>query len=161
MFLRGLIVAFLLGVLAFGASAHRVGVPLSTIEWNANTQSWEVVHKLSLHDVEKKVHALGKSSDFLSTEAGRAWLRDFVDQRFVVSGGQTAPNFVGIEYDHDVVWIYYELKPADSALKIVSNLRFDSEAKLYNLLNITREENVESYIFREGNRAIVTNLGAP
>lgn len=161
MAIRSLILSFLLSVFAFSASAHRVGVPLSTIEWNANTQSWELVHKLSLHDVEEKTRALGKPSNFLTTDIGKVWLREFVDQRFVVSSDQSAPAFVGIEYDDDVVWVYYELEPTDSDFKIVSNLRFDPEVKLFNLLNITRENSIESYIFREGNRSIVTNLGAP
>ncbi|MGH1420455.1 MAG: DUF6702 family protein [Hyphomonas sp.] len=161
MFLRGLFAYLLFTLFAFTAAAHRVGVPLSTIEWNANTQSWEVVHKLSLHDVEKKVHLMGETSDFLTTNRGQKWLREFVDRRFLVTGGPTQPQFVGIEYDADVVWIYYQIAPTDSLVTITSNLRFETDEKLYNLLNITREDSVDSHIFRDGNQIIETKLGKP
>lgn len=158
--MRILIASFVCGLFCLGASGHRVGVPLTTLERSDSSQTWELIHKLSLHDVEAEMRKLRKPSDFLGTEAGDAWLRNFVERRFVVSGNAAALDFVGIEYDDDVVWVYFQLESLDADLKITSDLRFNHETTLFSLLNISQNGETESHIFREGNRSIVVDLGS-
>lgn len=158
--MRVLIASFVFGLFCLSASAHRVGVPLTTLEQSDSSQAWELVHKLSLHDVEAETRKLGKPSDFLGTEAGDAWLRNFVERRFVVSGNAAVLDFVGIEYDDDVVWVYFQLESLGADLKITSDLRFNHETTLFSLLNISQNGETESHIFREGNRSIVVDLGS-
>ena len=122
--------------LLFGqvADAHRVGIPVTTIEWNDRSQVWEIIHRLSAHDMEDAfgpgtdLGALGQSE--LNTE-----ISSYVDSKFQILGIMSL-EFVGAEIDRDIAWAYYELSGLDQTVVVRNQLLQDAEATSVSLINV-------------------------
>ena len=81
---KSLLIGLLLGgFFAMPAVAHRVGMPVSSIEWNDRSTKWEITHRLSAHDLEK---ALGPDVNLasLSDEEYQKIVGEYVQSKFFV-----------------------------------------------------------------------------
>ena len=92
------------------ASAHRIGIPVTTIEWNAQTEVWEVVHRVSAHDLEKYFSGRADLNTLYDAPEGIAMLGAYSASAFDVAGTQIELSYIGAELDRDQVWIYCEMR---------------------------------------------------
>ena len=132
-------------MLGVPAHAHRVGIPVTTIEWNDRSQVWEIIHRLSAHDLED---ALGPGTDLgaLSPQELNQTLSSYVEDWFQIAGIMSL-NFVGAEIDRDIVWSYYELSGLDQTIVIRNQLLQSAEATSVSLINVETRRGRESLTF--------------
>jgi hypothetical protein len=142
-----LIVAAMCAVAAAGgAGAHRVGIPVTSIDWNARQSIWEVVHRVSAHDLDAAFGS-ARTTRMLETEAGLSELGNYCAQNFSVEGQGLTINFLGAELEGDDVYIYFELSAPDQVLLIDSNLLSEAGQTVFAHVNVDGAAGVESYIF--------------
>ena len=149
--IRGVLVGGVLMACAASASAHRIAAPMTVISPNARTGLWEVVHRISVHDMEPLLLAAGVGTAGEEGEAALlAFAGDYVADRFDVEGTR-APvrlDFVGAEVDGDFVFVYFE---------------FDSDDQPVVLRNAIMVDDAESFGFafvnvEDGQGAVVTGM---
>lgn len=131
--------------LSLPADAHRKEVPVTEIEWNAQTDKWEVTHRLSAHDFEE---ALGAGVDVYSLDSNELNEKaaSYVQSNFQIAGFMFL-RFVGAELEDDTVWAYYELWGRDQTIIVSSRLLTEIDATAATLVNVRTGETVDSYVF--------------
>lgn len=97
---------------ASGAFAHRAKRALTTVTWNARTQTLEVVHRLHAHDAQQALMSVsGLAHPVLSELEPRARLALYVEKNFVLTHGDGAPlalKLIGAQLDGDHVLVFQE-----------------------------------------------------
>ena len=130
--------------LASPARAHRVGVPITEITPNPRTGLWEVVHRLSLHDLEAQLISEGIApTDFYDSAERDRRVRERIARQFGLEGRDTALrlDYVGHETDRDFLWVYFEFESPDQAVEIDNTLLFEGNtATGHALVNIRNGE---------------------
>lgn len=138
------------------ASAHRIGAPLVTLEWNQANNTWELTERLSAHDVEDLLREKQIAPDFIETMEGINWLGQLGLDQFpiIAEGGQI--HFIGAEAVDGNVWIYFEIQELPAELFVDCNLLMDSGQAKMCLLNISKGQKTDSYLFQpqDGARSI-------
>ncbi|MEO0810936.1 MAG: DUF6702 family protein, partial [Pseudomonadota bacterium] len=110
------------------AFAHRAATPISEIEWNPNSQVWELVHQVSAHDLEPVMLERGISPDILyDTPQGMLEIGKYVLNRFQIVGrsSELKITYLGAQKDQDFVWIFCELSGAEQDVLIKSDILAD------------------------------------
>jgi len=138
------------------AWAHRQKQALSTIEWNARTNTLEVTHDLHAHDAEQVLAKLGLiTSPDLTGLRARARLALYVKQNFQLStlNGQAIDlTIIGAEtgstYTH--VYMEAELTELPSGLLITDTLLQDVFVDQVNQVNISLSNTLRSVVFVAG-----------
>ena len=109
--LKSLLLALLL-CLSSAASAHRFHFGMTDISYNARTESTEIVHTYTAHDIDALLLNLyGRQFD-LSDEEDQAVLRTYVERHFWLAdkdGKKLPVRWVGMTADAQSVVIYQEL----------------------------------------------------
>ncbi len=133
------------GLAALPTYAHRVGVPITTIEWNDRSDRWEIIHRLSAHDIED---AFGPGTDLgeLSQLAFSQTMAEYVQSKFDILAFMSL-RFVGAEIDGDTVWVYYELIGRDQFVILRSQLLLETEVTASALVNIETSQGLQSFTF--------------
>jgi hypothetical protein len=135
------------------AFAHRVEACFSTVEWNADASTIEVVHRLHQHDAEVAIGAAaGSNLDVDITKVrNQARAALYAEERFAVSTGGKLLDFeiVGAELRDDSVWIYREVKwpAAPGELVIADTILRDVFPAESNMVNIKMGARVRSLLF--------------
>ena len=146
--IRSALIAVLAGVLfAVPAYAHRIGIPVTTIDYNQASDKWEVVHRLSAHDFDKLMASKISPAKLYASQEGLAQIEDYTETAFRLTGEGAELVFIGAELDRDMVWIYYELESASEAIEIDSNLLMGTGRTSHALVNISGRDGVTSLIF--------------
>jgi hypothetical protein len=135
-------------VLASPASAHRVGVPVTTIVWSEQSQTWDIMHRLSVHDVDQHFSGSVSGDDLYATPEGQATLGDYVSNAFQIKGHDLDLKFVGTEVDADQLWVYFELKAPPQTVEIESNILFGDGATSFTVVNVKGSGGTQSLMFR-------------
>jgi len=147
------------------AEAHRQGFPLTRIEWNTETQVWEVTHRANIHDFDVAIPALLQMETLQSAETLRA-----IDRRIradVSITGDIELDYIGAERDGDFVYAYYELHADDPVVHIDSDLLLAERpagqhaAPEECLVNVIAEGGVQSRVFRAGDGPAEFRLVVP
>lgn len=137
-----------LTVLSAGtASAHRVGVVLTTIEPNPRSGKWEVVHRLPAHELDHFLLRLGiEPETFYTTPDGQQALAAFVTERYRISGDKSAISlsYVGVETELDWIWVYFEFDSPVQPVRI-DNRMFIGESQFgeHAITNVKSLDGVE------------------
>lgn len=154
MSLRGfkmLCLALLLSM-STAASAHRFHFGMTDISYNARTESTEIVHTYTAHDVDALLLNLyGRQFD-LSDPDDQAVLRTYVERHFWLAGqdGKKLPvQWVGMTVDAQSVVIYQELTktPLSAAATIGQGVLVDFLPEQVNTVNLNEGGAVRSLTF--------------
>lgn len=132
-------------LLSVPAHAHRVGIPVTTIEWNERSETWEIIHRLSAHDVED---LLGKSAILgeLDQSELNSQIGGYIQSKFQLLGIMSL-NYVGAEIDRDTIWAYYELTGMDQTVVVRNQILQEAEATSVSLVNIETADRRSSLTF--------------
>lgn len=125
--LASVMMAGLAVLMALPAAAHRISVPVTTISPNPRSGQWEVVHRLSAHDMETALLEEGAGGAvWLDTEAGMAAAQAYVEQRFAITGrsGDIVLDLVGAEVEGDDLFVYFEFDSPDQDIIVENGLMF-------------------------------------
>lgn len=156
----GLLLAF---VLAIPAAAHQQKVTISTLEHNSRTGMLEVVHFIPLHDAEHALRAQGvKAPDVVNdVESRRAFAR-YVAARFRVEANNAPIDLIvlGTDIEGGRLLVYQEAPSpgAGSELLLHAQILTDVWARQENRVNMGTGTNVETLIFRTGDRPSLARL---
>lgn len=147
----GLVSALWLVAGLLPASAHRVGIPVTTLEWHEPSGSWHLIHKVSAHDLEPALGVEGLArEEIYETRDGQARIARYVLENFTLKGHRAAVEFsyIGAENDADQVWIYFELRSPDQLLSIRNTLLHGRQTEgAHALVNVHNRGGVETLLF--------------
>ena len=132
------------------ASAHRVGIPLTTLEWHEPSGRWHLVHRLSSHDFAGQIPEIGDAG--LDTREAQEGMARFILSHFQIRGTKDTVRFsyLGAEEDADSFWIYFELASTDQDIVIDNRLVLEdaeNDPRRHALVNISAGEGVTSLLF--------------
>ncbi len=149
--------AIALAALASPAAAHRLGVPVTTIEYNDRTELWEVVHRISAHDLEAVMVDLVPLDGLYDTRDGVLAIGRYVDAHFTIFGpeGEAALTYLGAELDRDMVFVYFEAADL-TPRRVDSDLLLVDDPRAHALVNIATPNGLETLVFvaADGPKAI-------
>ena len=154
-----ILAAALLAFAAGGrAEAHRANFALTSIEWNAEAGSLEVIHRLHTHHALDAVRLeSGAAAPTLEDTAALAMLGVYVQRRFDIRGPDDAPialEFVGAEVEGDYALVYQEAvlpRPPDR-VAVRDDILADVLEDQINHVNVRLEGPVATLMFREAQR---------
>ena len=133
--IKGLLASVICAALiAAPAMAHRLGVPVTSIEWNSRSSVWEITHRMSAHDFEA-AQAPGFDLGSLSDADLQQKVSTYIQSNFQILG-LMGLNYIGAETAGDHVWAYYELSGFDQPVLIRNQLLLDTDATSSSLVNI-------------------------
>ncbi len=161
--LAALVATASLLLLPLTAAAHRVGIPITTLEWHGPGEVWHVVHQLSVHDFSPLVDGLDDGR--ISEPDVQAAFGRYVIEHFSISG-QTETiemSYLGAEEDADSFFVYFILSTPDQSIRIDNKLAFagDADERRHALVNIEAGEDISTLIFTAKGDVKTVTLNRP
>ncbi|QIE60466.1 hypothetical protein G5B37_13100 [Rasiella rasia] len=149
----------LLFPLLTASTSHKFYVSITTIEYAQKEQSLQIITKIFLDDIEDALEArYGKKFRFNSTketEAETKVLKDYVFQKFKVNvnGSPATLNFIGKEYDIDVVKCYIEIPNVTqlSTIEIENKVLLDMFDEQQNIIHVKNNKTRRSLVLEKEN----------
>ena len=146
-------------VLFTSASTHKFYVSITNIEYVQSEESLQIITKIFIDDVEDALEKrYGMKFHFDSdseTEQEGALLKKYILQKMKISvnGTPVEYNYIGKEYDIDVVKSYIEVKGISDFSKIeVENLvLFDAFEEQQNIIHVKSGDKRRSLILEKEN----------
>jgi hypothetical protein len=150
------------------ASAHRTSSSLTTMVWIDTEQSFEITHRLHLHDVQQALrNVIADPSTTIFDVKGQAELILYMDETFTAAstGGPIALEPIGAEVEGDYVYVYQEAKlTALPAVLSITDITFhDIYGEQENQVNLEYNNQVTSLVFNvsENTAKVVKLAKAP
>jgi hypothetical protein len=144
--------------LSLGVSAHRMPLGMTTVTYNPNTDSVEIVHRLHRHDAEQAMQqVIAEPGVDLMEVSVQARLALYVEAHFKIArvadgkpGKALALELVGGELDGDYVLVYQEL-PGQLPLEIAvrDDILRDLFPEQVNRVNVTTDAGTKSLVFKQ------------
>ena len=133
--------------------AHYQPEALTTISYNPNTKSTEIVHRLHAHDAERILEELpdGMDTDIDSVE-GKARIALYIEERFELTeqNGKKLTNIklIGAELEGDTLYAYQEFTDAlNPSFRIRNDILRDILPNQVNTVNILTKAGVRTLVF--------------
>ncbi len=146
-------VVFIACAWAPSASAHRVGIPVTTIEWNAHADAWDIIHRLSAHDFSDDVDGL-ENADFKKPET-QIILGEYIIEHFTMVGEAEGIeiSFLGAEEEADSFYVYFQLVTEDQTVQIRNQLLAAGRGddRRHALLNLNNGKATKTLFFTGNN----------
>lgn len=152
----GALTASLLGLGLDPAWAHRLAFSLSSVEWNAEDQSLEVIHRFHTHHaIDAVARAFETGAAAFDTLESQARLGVYVADRFALRAADGAPiplEMVGVEVNGDFVFVFQEAPMAaePATLTARSTILHEMFTDQRNQVNITLGGAAHTLNFRPG-----------
>lgn len=143
--------------LSLGVAAHRMPLGMTTVTYNENTDSVEIIHRLHRHDAEQAmIQVIAEPGVDLMEVAVQARLALYVEAHFQIArvvdgmpGQALGLELVGAELDGDYVLIYQEYPghlPSDIAVR--DDILRDLFPEQVNRVNVTTAGGTKTLIFK-------------
>jgi len=138
---------------SYGLYAHRVSSALTTVVWVESEKSFEITHRLHLHDVQAALrNVIADPSTTIFSPEGQAELILYVSEAFEVSGDSVEPIVLtplGAEVEGDYVYIYQEanLERVPSNLTVLDLTFLDIYGPQENQVNVEYDGTIQSLVF--------------
>lgn len=158
--LRNIAACLALACLPLTAAAHRVGIPVTTIEWNPGSETWEIIHRLDSHDFDPVMHQSTLPSKLYATTEGILAIGDYIHENFSISG-DIETQYIGAEQEGDFVWIYFEMQAPDQIIEIRDHLLMREGTASTALVNVKTPSGITSLVYTNGDAPKMVNLRRP
>ena len=144
-------IAGLMYVFSQTSSAHKYYFSLTEMEWNTESQTFEVVVDLSTHDAEYALSAIYNEKIFLDSKNFESLLQHWLDKHLILLLNDTATDWqwIGIEGTHKKISIFLEsqvIQP-NSRVKLENTLLTQVFSKQVNTVNVKISNQKKSYTF--------------
>lgn len=155
--MKKIIAGFVFFLFSFLAEAHPFHVSVCELEYNANSQRYELALKIFTDDFTKAL----KEYDTKQTEidllgedkALQPLLENYLNLYFIIREGEQSLelSYVGKEGDEDAVWFYFEVASVapGKALYVKNLILFDQFDDQSNLLHYRCGIESNSYMFKK------------
>jgi len=125
--------------LAANAVAHRYFFSITDLALNENSQSIEVIHQITAHDIDNAIAEAKQIHFSVAHPEYEGIIRQYIEEHFQLHYQNKAVslNWIGLEMNKGNVFIYQEAEFNHSliGLKITNNLLIDSYPKQINTVN--------------------------
>jgi hypothetical protein len=162
--IRGIVVAALVAVAAIPASAHKFHTSLANVDYRRESETIEISLRLFADDLEASASTLHGSRVEIGTgEASERAVFDYVKSAFRLrdaSGAPIALEWVGLEPQSDVVWVYVEARSSKGldGVTMANTLFFDLFDDQVNLAILRDGERKASVVFKPGSESTAVAL---
>lgn len=152
-----LFIALLPVVLSF--SAHKFYVSITRIEYAEEQESLQIISKLFIDDIEDVLQERYSSTVSLDKEketaADAAYLKEYVLQklRVQVDGEEVSLEYLGHEYENDVVKTYLEIKGVTDfqSVGVENKMLMELFVEQQNIIHVKRFKKRKSLILDRDN----------
>jgi hypothetical protein len=132
---------------------HPIHISVSNLDYNPESKSLEITHKLFIDDFEKfleKKHdvtlKIGTAKEHTDTDK---YIQEYIQEKiiFTINNKTISPNFVGREQDTQSIWLYFEV----TNLKKIKTFHlenyllldyFDDQSNIVHLKYLNKKESV-------------------
>ncbi len=161
---RGIVraAAFLLALYVLTAAtvaAHNYHTSLARMDYNAEKKLFEVSVQLFTHDLQPVLEKrLKKRVDLEKTPGIDREIEKYLSERFVMrdrAGERAAIQWAGREFEHDTVYVYFEmpLEPEKlSGSSLENTIFFESFAEQTNLVVVRYGDKKVDLLYKAGDR---------
>jgi hypothetical protein len=146
------------------ADAHRTNSSLTTMVWVETDQSFEITHRLHLHDVQQALrNVIADPSTTVFDIKGQAELIFYMEDTFMAASpqGPIMLTPIGAEVEGDYVYVYQEanLKTLPITISITDLTFHDIYDEQENQVNLEYKNQITSVVFNASeNTAKVVKL---
>ncbi len=152
--------------LCLSFTAHKFYVSITKIEYVEEEQSLQIIEKLFVDDIEDVLQARYSESISLDpekeTEADVEFLKRYVLQKLSikVDGRSVDLNFLGREYENDIVKVYIEAEniSALKSIEVENRILFEMFEEQQNLIHVKKNKKRKSLILDRDNPKGVLNF---
>ena len=145
--------------------AHRQPEALTSISFNENTETWEIVHRFHAHDAERAMALLRKETNFdLEDLEDRARFALYVEASFEIRDARTnetvSLSLVGAELDDQDILVFQETQAQLTGnLAIRNNALRELFPRQTNTVNLSNGSTTRTLVFSGEDRWKRTELG--
>lgn len=140
-------------------TAHKFYVSITKIEFSEEESSLQIISKLFIDDIEDVLQARYNPSIVMDgekeAEAVGEFLKEYVLQKLVVevNGAPVTLNFLGHEYDNDVVKIYIEVEGISELnnISVENKMLMELFEEQQNIIHIKRYKKRKSLVLDADN----------
>jgi hypothetical protein len=158
LFIKKLVLIFLLPLLAFTA-IHKYYVSVTQIDFVKDKQSVQIITRIFLDDFEDVLQmryddnlVLGRQSE---TEGANFHIEKYLKAKMIIkiNGEQKTLNFIGKEYDNDIVVCYLEIESVKEikSFEIENVVLFDLYEEQQNIVRTKINSKNKSFILIKEN----------
>lgn len=130
--------------LSHNAIAHKYFFAISEMTLNNESESIEVIHQLTAHDIENAIADIKQEHFSPEHKNYELYLKSYVEKHFFVEyQKQVLPlNWVGIELNKGKIFVYQEIKNQSflKGLVVKNHLLVDTYPKQINTVNYLGKE---------------------
>jgi len=154
-------ITFLLAILTTTLSftAHKFYVSITKVEFSPEESSLQIISKLFIDDIEDVLQARYNPSIVMGgekeTEAVSKFLEQYVLQKLTVevNGEPVALNYLGHEYDNDVVKTYIEVKGVSelNSISVENKMLMELFEEQQNIIHVKRFKKRKSLVLEADN----------
>lgn len=127
---------------------HPIHVSITEINWNENTKSLEIAHKIFIDDLENAMEQTFHLRFYLATDKENAetdmFLKKYLAQHFQLQGNgkDLYYHYLGKEYDQQAIWVFAEVQGVRKLkhLQIKNSILVDIYADQDNLLHFQQNK---------------------
>ncbi len=146
-------------LLAFQLTAHPFFISICQIHHNSEAKTLEIAIKLFANDLETAMEAEQTPALHLGTDREIADANSHIDRylqrhfQLSINGTPVTGEFIGKEFDADVVWCYIEVPDVStvSKLEVSNRLLMDEFPSQTNVVHITVNGERKSMLLQKGN----------
>jgi hypothetical protein len=144
--------------LAVNAVAHRYFFSISDLSLNERTQSIEVIHQITAHDIDNAIAETNQIHFSVAHPDYEKFIRQYVEAHFQLHYQDQAItlNWIGLEVSKGNIFIYQEAEfsHALTGLKITNRLLTEHYPKQVNTVNFKDKQIKGSLTFK---RSVIIN----
>ena len=146
--------------LAANAAAHRYFFSITDLALNEKSQSIEVIHQITAHDIDNAIAEIKQVHFSVAHPNYEMFIRQYVEKHFQLhyKGQAVKLNWLGLELNKGNIFIYQEAEFQHSlpGLKITNSLLIDNYAKQVNTVNFHDKMRKGSLTFEKS--VIINNI---
>ncbi|MFD2564543.1 DUF6702 family protein [Aquimarina rubra] len=152
-----LILPILLVVLSSFSTLHKFYVSVTQIEYNEEQKSLQIISRIFIDDIEEVLRQRYDETIELISEKEEAkvdqYLSKYLSQKLsiTVNGQQVAFNFIGKEYDNDLVLCYLEVEnvPSLETITVTNQALMDFFEEQQNIIHVKKGKKRKSLILQK------------
>jgi len=140
-------------------TTHKFYVSITKVEFSPEESSLQIISKLFIDDIEDVLQARYNPSIVMGgekeTEATGEFLKEYVLQKLdvEVNGKPVALNYLGYEYDNDVVKTYIEVKGVSelNSISVENKMLMELFEEQQNIIHVKRFKKRKSLVLEADN----------
>jgi len=161
-----IIVFFILIPILIGSISHKYYVGITKIEYISESKSLQIISQVFVEDLELALSSKYNVNISLGTDKERPEDKELIKKYILnkltieVNGSPVLLNYIGMEYDSDMVKSYIEVTNVSEikSLEIENKVLMDQFSEQQNIVHFKSEKNRRSIILDKDNPKGVLNF---